>query len=207
MRELRLSAPLAILCASLAAAAAVWAGAGGPIRAALGIALVLVLPCAALLALLGLRLSVADTLLAVCACSIAVTILAGLALGAAHTGFGADRWAGALTGVAALLSAAALARALLRRRVCGGGMARARTRKRLAGSAPAAALCAAAAAIAVLALAIAHNSAAERISSGVNSVERGAHERPLLSRRAANAYLLRLGARTRAARRRQGAGR
>jgi uncharacterized membrane protein len=191
MRELRLTAPLPILCASLAAAGAVLAGAGGPLRAALGIALVLVLPGAALVALLGLRLALPGTLLAVCACSISVSILVGLALGAAHAGFGADEWAAAVAGVSVLASAGALARGR-GHRAPGAGHS---PLGQLARSTPALAVFAAAAVIAALAVVLAHQSAADRVSSGVGSIERRASERAPLSRRAANAYLLELSAR------------
>ena len=79
----------ALVVAGLAAlsAAWVWAGVGGPLRPVFALALVFVLPGAALLLALGIRLAPRDALLAGAIASIAITVLAGLAIGGAHGGF------------------------------------------------------------------------------------------------------------------------
>jgi len=102
--------PLALLSASLAAGAGALAVSGGPLRWVLGAALALVLPGAAITALLGSGLAAVDRVFATIACSIAVAILAGLAIGAGHGGFDAAAWIAILAGVAVALSGLALLR-------------------------------------------------------------------------------------------------
>ncbi len=130
----------------------------GPAREVLGGVLVLIVPGAALSALAGPALAGADRVLAVLALSVATAILGGIALGAAHLGFGARTWTLATGGVALT---AALGALLLGRETPGGEE---RPRYRCARSwlrrnAPTLACCAAAAAIAVLAVVLAHDSA------------------------------------------------
>ena len=145
--------PLAILAASLAAGGAALLLGPGPLRALLGAALVLVLPGAALTALLGGGLGAAERVLATLAASIAVAVLAGLAIGDFGSGFDAPAWVAMLTGVAVAGSLAALVVSLRRR------PPRAAPRMRPPRLAPATLACGlAAAAIAVLAVVIAHRS-------------------------------------------------
>ncbi len=174
MSRRRTTAPLSILCASLAAGGAAWLDAGGPAQALLGVALVAVLPGAALIVLLGLRPVWPDALFATVACSVAITILAGIVLGLTRLGFDRTTWATTLAGIAAVLSGAGLARSVrapaavrhVRARApAGGGDGSGRTEPRPALPILSLGLYAGAAAIAVLAIALAHSSAVDHARS------------------------------------------
>ncbi len=174
MSTRRNAVPLALLCASLAAGVGALAISAGPLRWALGASLALVLPGAALLALLGPRLAPADRVLAACACSIAVAIPAGLAIGVTHGGFDAAAWIVILAGVSSLLSAVALARPR--------GAAPARSgappRLQVPSGATTFACYAAAAAIVTVAIVLAHHSA-ERTSERAAQIANAAPQAPV----------------------------
>ncbi len=105
----RIAGPATVLAAAIGAAICVWVGWSGPVRATLGVLLVVWLPGTALLMLLDLRLRSTDAIFASIAASIAIAVVAGVGLGGAHAGFGSHTWATCLCVVAAGLSAGALA--------------------------------------------------------------------------------------------------
>jgi hypothetical protein len=163
MRIHRVAAPLTILCGSLAAGAAALVGLGGPVQAMLGVLMIVLIPGASAIALLGVRLAPADALLAAGACSIAIAILAGIVLGATGAGFDSATTTVAIAGISVVLSGAALARRATGRAIAADGPVR--SAPRLPAGGASLALYAGAAAVVVLAVAVAHRSAADHARS------------------------------------------